>query len=1041
MTRKQIIIKHVVTALFAVMCAAMVIWLRSGDESATGFMSYEMFGIVFSTTDFFVIVGSGICGYQYGIFIFLSALAAQAVQNGGAITGLFSLLIYFVIAVISGYFSERRWYKSWWRTLLAAFDFIAALGGLWYILFIQINNAPTFYSDMSAWAIFISAIPEVVAAVAVLVLFFNLVPDKVKKYIGKGYLYTKEYEQSEELLEGAHSVLMRQVTFMTMSEALLLSLFAVVFSNSQLNQLSQAQRSMIYQQRTIALSEDQVSEIAGTDDSESETASGESSGQEVSQTEYVPTDRPDYVPSDNGRRGRNFELNENQLEEISNSLMPDERSLFLMNIQLGVIVLSVALPLGMFFNSLIVRRVVLPIKSLSSVMTGYFSEDEEKRKTMIDKLKNLKIKGHKNEIGQLHQSMQRMIDDMTNYINAVEREKELEAELHVAEARSEAKSEFLSNMSHEIRTPINAILGMNEMILRESRESSTIEYAENVRNAGNTLLGLVNDILDFSKIEAGKMDIIPVDYDLASVLNDLVTMIQTRADNKGLVLNVKVDPDIPVHLHGDEIRIKQVVTNILTNAVKYTEKGSVSISVGYEVLPPENDKPVIGLRFTVSDTGIGIKEEDMSKLFSAFERIEEERNRTIEGTGLGMNITQRLLAMMDSKLEVSSVYGEGSTFSFSVKQGVVSEHKIGNYEESYRQTLADRRRYKEKFTAPEAEVLVVDDTKMNLAVFKSLLKKTLVKIDTASSGDGCIRLTQLKKYDIIFLDHRMPEKDGIETLHELHADADNPNISTPAVCLTANAISGAREMYIEAGFTDYLTKPIDPDHLEAALIKYLPAEKVKAASEDNDEPQEPETLPTEDNFVIPDWVRNIKDLDTSEGVRHCGDPEIYMETLTVYAESAAEGADEIERFWGERNIPDVTVKVHALKSTSRVIGAMKLGDFAEKMEKAGNDGDNVTLEDNMEQLIAQYRELGEALSPLVKNDEDESLPVMPAEKLYEAYDAIRELAEMFDYDSVLFVMDSLSGYRAPEEEKEKLAALKAAVSKPDWDMIKKVLEN
>jgi signal transduction histidine kinase len=305
-------------------------------------------------------------------------------------------------------------------------------------------------------------------------------------------------------------------------------------------------------------------------------------------------------------------------------------------------------------------------------------------------------------------------------------------------AASEAKSSFLSNMSHEIRTPINAVLGMNEMILRESDDKNIVAYSESIRTAGSTLLGLVNDILDFSKIEAGKMEIIPVDYDLSSVINDLVNMIQTRADDKGLQLILKISKEVPKLLHGDEVRIKQVVTNILTNAVKYTEKGSVTFSIDYEKIPGDTDNVLLDI--SVMDTGIGIKREDMKKLFSEFDRIEEERNRKVEGTGLGMSITKRLLEMMDSTLEVESVYELGSKFSFKLKQKVVKWEELGDYETAYKASLGTRKKYREKFRAPEANVLVVDDTAMNLTVFKSLLKQTAVKIDTAASGDEGLAL-------------------------------------------------------------------------------------------------------------------------------------------------------------------------------------------------------------------------------------------------------------------------------------------------------------
>ncbi|MBR6158785.1 MAG: response regulator, partial [Lachnospiraceae bacterium] len=409
--------------------------------------------------------------------------------------------------------------------------------------------------------------------------------------------------------------------------------------------------------------------------------------------------------------------------------------------------------------------------------------------------------------------------------------RELEMEKAVAEEATRAKSSFLANMSHEIRTPINTVLGMNEMILRESDESNIVEYSENIRSAGSVLLGLVNNILDFSKIEAGKMEIQPVDYDLSSVANDLVNMIKAKADEKGLMLEIDFDPDIPKVLHGDELRIKQIISNMLTNAVKYTEKGRIIFRISHK---ETEDEKYIDLNVEVEDTGIGIKEEDISRLFEKFDRLELSRNRNIEGTGLGMSIAQYLLSLMGSKLEVKSVYGTGSRFRFVLRQEVVSRERLGDYSSAYRELVGKRRSYQEKFTAPSASVLVIDDNRMNLLVFVKLVKKTKVKVDTAISGDEGLQMMQDKKYDVIFFDHMMPDKDGIETLHEMRRRPDDPNADTPAICLTANAVSGAREMYIEAGFDDYLSKPVDSVKLENMLYDYLPKEKIEAPAGDDE---------------------------------------------------------------------------------------------------------------------------------------------------------------------------------------------------------------
>ena len=601
----------------------------------------------------------------------------------------------------------------------------------------------------------------------------------------------------------------------------------------------------------------------------------------------------------------------------------------------------------------------------------------------------------------------------------------LEEQKMLADSANQAKSAFLANMSHDIRTPINAVLGMNEMILRECDDSDILGYSEKIRSAGNTLLGLINDILDFSKIEAGKLDIIPVDYDLTSVLNDLVNMIQPRAEAKGLAFETRLDGNIPKMLHGDEIRIKQIITNILTNAVKYTEKGTVTFAVTYE----NNSENSILLKVSVADTGIGIKSEDIPKLFSAFDRIEEERNRSIEGTGLGMSITKRLLAMMNSKLEVTSEYGKGSTFSFAIEQQVISPEPVGDFEEALRRSLANRKKYREKFTAPDAHILVVDDTPMNLEVFVSLLKKTLVRIDTAASGAECLALAAKEKYDVIFLDHMMPDKNGIETLNEMKALPGCPNIDTPTVCLTANAVSGARETYLNAGFDDYLTKPVEPEKLEDMLIKYLPEEKLLAAAS-------ADSSTAENQSVIPGFVRSCEEINVKQGIRHCGGEEIYLEALTTYAASLSDNTDNIDALRSCGDIENFTIKVHALKSTSRVIGAMRLGDLAENLEAAGHINDTGFIAAHTDELITRCRRLCEELAPLLDSSDK---PMISDEELREAFNIIREFLFVSDFDSALQIIGELSEYSFPEDEKQRCEALKKAASEFDYDEINRII--
>ncbi len=423
----------------------------------------------------------------------------------------------------------------------------------------------------------------------------------------------------------------------------------------------------------------------------------------------------------------------------------------------------------------------------------------------------------------------------------------------LAESANHAKSEFLANMSHEIRTPINAMLGMNEMIINEDKRAQenidgdvTIardsldninSYAANVKKAGDNLLAIVSDILDFSKIEDGNLEITEAPYKLSSLLRGLNDMIRFKAQDKGLDFDINVERSIPENLYGDVVRIRQVLGNILGNAVKYTEKGSVKMSVTGD---PQDDGRYM-LTVVVRDTGIGIRSEDLPKLFTGFERLEMEKNSTLEGTGLGLVITKRLLDAMDGTISVESEYQKGSAFTVSIPQKILSVTPIGDFKASDESTIKRNEGLYESQTvepapvankplrAPSARILVVDDTKTNLVVLVHLLKKTMIRMDTASSGAESVAKAADTKYDLIFMDQRMPEMEGSEALHKIRATQGGASSDSPIVCLTADAVIGAREHYLAEGFSDYMAKPVDYESLEKMILKFLPAEKIESA--------------------------------------------------------------------------------------------------------------------------------------------------------------------------------------------------------------------
>ena len=563
----------------------------------------------------------------------------------------------------------------------------------------------------------------------------------------------------------------------------------------------------------------------------------------------------------------------------------------------------------------------------------------------------------------------------------VQQQGELLEEKVRAESANQAKSDFLANMSHEIRTPINAVLGMNEMIIREKQRALELPkadsqgardalqnigaYAIDVKSAGNNLLAIVNDVLDFSKIEAGQIDIQEAPYQLSSVLNDLNNMILFKAQDKELGFSIDVDPTIPDGLLGDEVRIRQIITNLLNNAVKYTERGFIKLTLAGE----RADKQIT-LVASVQDTGIGIKDEDREKLFTKFERLEMEHNSTVEGTGLGLVITQKLLEMMNGTIDVKSEYGKGSTFTVRIPQEIVNDVPVGDFQARFEANMLAAGPYRESFRAPGVKILIVDDTKINLTVAVNLLKNTKMRIDTTTSGLEAVEMAEKTKYDLILMDQRMPEMDGTVALHSIRASDNGASKDVPVICLTADAVLGARERYIAEGFSDYISKPIDAVALEKTLLRHLPQDKVRKVLEAVEEEDPSEEKAPEPGETDPAAVLHDAGIETKTGLSYCqNDEAFYRAILAESAHEKEEKAARLSKNFEEENWHDYAIDAHSLKSTSKTIGAMTLAEKAAKLEKAANNEDAATIRAGHDKMMEEYEFVTKAILSVMPKDE------------------------------------------------------------------------
>ncbi len=597
-----------------------------------------------------------------------------------------------------------------------------------------------------------------------------------------------------------------------------------------------------------------------------------------------------------------------------------------------------------------------------------------------------------------------------------------------AERANSAKSRFLANMSHEIRTPINTIMGMNEMVLREDATGvpksyfmSMVNYSLDIRNASETLLGLINDLLDMSKVESGKMNVVEQEYDVQELLISIVSMIRVRSTEKELSFDIDVDRILPCRLYGDAGKIKQIVLNLLTNAVKYTEVGGFVLSVTMT----GRDGDMCDLKFSVKDTGMGIKEEDMDKLFTAYERLDEEKNSAIQGTGLGLDISRRFAELMGGSLTCSSVYGEGSEFVLSIKQKIVNDTPLGEFIEH--EDHGAKGPYVPQFVAPDADILVVDDNPMNLNVIKGLLKATKVFVTTASNGEDCIEKIKNSKFNVVFLDHLMPGMDGVETVAKIREF----NKDIPVYALTANSTAG-EEFYVSKGFNGYLTKPIESDVLERTIMKHL-TDKMMEKPMAMEKAADFESIPDEMK-----WIYDVKEITVEDGIKNSGGITNYITSLNMFYDTIDDNLKVIKEAYEQNDIKLYTIKVHAFKTSARIIGANELSKLCEQLEEAGNHDEQKFIDENQTKLVDTYESLKEKFSPLKKAEEENKEPITD-DMLKDAYLSLRETISAMDYDACELIMTGLSAYALPDKDEKQMNEINKKFKALDWETLETLI--